>query len=215
MDRESIAQVAMDYLRQELRCPKFEVLLVDALVASEVYAFGEELKRNPSRYSKRFSFDELARSTNEYRAYEEAKGNLDKLGWRLAEMGLKRALIRVGLLYGLPIALAIYATSMDWDGLATVAIGFVAVTVGHRVLSWLRRKVRGLLRLPAEGPLMKAFELHRKMVMAYDELKGGTSSSPSRVREVLAKLSDEGAAWDASVFALLDTAIARSPGTWR
>lgn len=89
MDRESIAQVAMDYLRQELRCPKFEVLLVDALVASEVYAFGEELKRNPSRYSKRFSFDELARSTNEYRAYEEAKGNLDKLGWRLAEMGFE------------------------------------------------------------------------------------------------------------------------------
>lgn len=215
MDRESVAETAVEYLKQELRSPKFEVLLVDALVASEVYAFGEVLKENPSQYSRRFSFGQLARSMSEFQAYNEAKGDLDKLMWVWLKRSLKRAMIREALLFGIPIALAVYATTMNWEGLALAAMGFVAAAFGYRALSWLRRKARGLLRLPADEPLLKAFELHHRMVNAYEELKGGASSSPSRVREVLAKLADEGAVWDASVFAILDTAVARSPGTWR
>lgn len=68
--------------------------------------------------------------------------------------------------------------------------------------------------MPAKYPLEKAFELHGKMVLAYNELKGGTSSSPQRVREVLAKVADEGAAWDPGVFSILDAAVARSRGNW-
>jgi hypothetical protein len=52
------------------------------------------------------------------------------------------------------------------------------------------------------------------MVRAYSELKGGTLSSPQRVCEVLAKVADEGAAWDPGVFSILDAAIARSRGNW-
>jgi len=59
MDRESMAALADEYLQQDLRSPKLEVLLVDALVAREVYAYGEELKQTPSRFMRNFSFGRL------------------------------------------------------------------------------------------------------------------------------------------------------------
>jgi len=44
-----------------------------------------------------------------------------------------------------------------------------------------------------------------KMVLAYNELKGRHIIKPhSEVREVLAKVADEGAAWDPGVFSILD-----------
>jgi hypothetical protein len=214
MDKEYICAVADEYPRQDLRSPNFEVLLLDALVAREVYAYGEELKQNPSRFMKRISFNLLAVSMNELEAYDEAKGNLDKLTWMWMKSRLKWALIRVAFLYGVPIGVAWLAAENKQDGLAFAAGAFVAVLVAFRLLSWMWGKLRSLFREPAKEPLVKAFEMHGKMVLAYDALKGGTSSSPQRVREVLAKVADEGAAWDPGVFSILDAAIARSRGNW-
>jgi hypothetical protein len=76
------------------------------------------------------------------------------------------------------------------------------------------RKLRGLFRTPAKDRLVQAFELHGKMVRGYEELRGGASSSPGRIREVLAKLGDEGVVWEPEVYSILDAAIARSRGNW-
>lgn len=214
MDREGISAVADEYLRQELRSPKLEVLLLDALVAREVYAYGEELKQNPSRYVKRFTFDQIARTMGELEAYDDAKGDFDKLVWIWMKRNLKIALIRAAFLYGVPIGVAWIAAENNQGGVAFAAGAFVAVLVAYRLLSWVWRKLRSLFQMPAKEPLEKAFELHGKMVLAYNELKGGTSSSPQRAREVLAKVADEGAAWDPGVFSILDAAIARSRGNW-
>ncbi len=214
MDRDSVAGVADKYLQQDLRSPKFEALLVDALVAREVYAFGEELKQNPSRYMKRLSFNMLAVAMDETEAYDEAKGNFDKLAWAWMKRRLKWAIIRAALLYGVPIAVVWIAAVNNRGGVAFAAGAFVAVLVAYRLLSWVWRNLRRLFKEPAKEPLEEAFELHGKMVRAYNELKDGTSSSPQRVREVLTKIADEGAAWDPRVFSVLDAAIARSRGNW-
>ena len=214
MDQASIGAVADEYLQQDMRSPKFEVLLLDALVAREVYAYGEELKQNPSRWVKRFSLNQIERVMGELKAYDEAKGNLDKLTWAWMKSNLKWALVRAAFLYGVPIGVAWIAAENNQGGVAFAAGAFVAVLVAYRLLSWVWRKLRSLFQMPAKEPIEKVFELHAKMVGAYNELKGGTSSSPQRVREVLAKVADEGAAWDPGVFSILDAAIARSRGNW-
>jgi len=214
MDRESMAALADEYLQQDLRSPKLEVLLVDALVAREVYAYGEELKQNPSRFMRNFSFGRLVRTMNEFEAYDEAKGNLDKLTWAWMKTSLKWALIRAALLYGVPIVVAWLAAERNYGGIAFAAGAFVAVLVAYGQLSWIWRKLCSLFQEPAKEPIEKAFELAGKMVLAYNGLQEGTSSSPQRVREVLARFADEGAAWDPRVFSILDAAIARSRGNW-
>ena len=215
MDRFGISDLADAYLRQELRSPKFELLLVDALVAMEVYSFGEELKQYPSRYMKAFSLKTLVVAKNELVDYREAKGNLDKLTWTWMKRSLKWALIRAAFLYGVPIGVAWLAAVNNQGEIAFAAGAFVAVLVAYGLLSWIWRKLRSLFQEPAKEPLVKMFELQGKMVLlAYNELKEGTSSSPQRVREVLAKVADEGAAWDRRVFSILDAAIARSRGNW-
>lgn len=186
MDRYDIASFADEYLQQELRSPKFEVLLVDALVAKEVYAYGDD----------------------------EAKGNLGKLTWTWMKSSLKWALVRAALLYVVPIGVAWIAAENNRGGLAFAAGAFVAVLVAYQLLSWIWQKLRSLFQVPAKAPAEKVFELHGKMVLAYNELKGGTSTSPQRVREALAKVADEGAAWEPSVFSVIDAAIARSRGNW-
>jgi ABC-type sugar transport system permease subunit len=214
MDRENIGYIAVHYLGQDLRSSMFEVLLVDALVAMEVYAYGEALKQNPSRYVKRFTLDQLGRVMNELDAYEEAKGKLDKLYWAWMKNTLKWAVIRGALVYAAPMGIAWFALENKWGDIAFAAVAFVVLLVGYRTISWGWRKLRSLFQRPEKEPLERAFELHAKMVIAYGELNGGTAASPRRIREVLAKVADEGAAWDPGVFSLLDVAIARSTGNW-
>jgi hypothetical protein len=214
LDRFGISDLADAYLRQELRSPKFELLLVDALVATEVYSYGEELKQHPSRHMKAFSLKTFVVATNESEDYREAKGNLDKL-WTWMKRGLKWVLIRAAFLYGVPIGVAWLAAVNNQGEIAFAAGAFVAVLIAYGLLSWVWRKLRSLFQEPAKEPLVKMFELHAKMaLLAYNELKDGTSSSPQRVREVLAQVADEGAAWDPRVFSILDAAIARSRGNW-
>jgi hypothetical protein len=212
--RGSFVDVASAYLRQESRSPKFEVLLVDALVASEVYTYSEELKRNPSRWVKQFSLNWLALTMDESSAYYEAKGNLDKLAWARLKTNLKRSLILAALIYGAPIGIAWLAIKNNREGIVLTAVAFLVLVVGYQLLRWMWRRLRSLFRTPDKEPLVQAIELHGKMVRAYEELRSGTSSSPQRVREVLAKLADEGAVWEPEVFSILDVALARSAGNW-
>lgn len=212
--REDLIGVANEYLEQDLRSPKFEALLVDALLAAEAYAFGEEIKKNPTRYSRKFTFDTVVRAMDDAHQYNRAKGNLDELTWLWLKRNAKFALIKGVVLFGTPIVVAWWAIVNDREVVAISAVLFAGVIATYKTLSWFWKMLKGLFQEPPKEPIVVAFELHQKMVNAYDELKGGASSSPQRIREVLAKVADEGAVWDPVVFSLIDLAIARSSGNW-
>lgn len=215
LERESLARIPPKYLAQDMRSPTFEALLLDALVATEIYYFGEELKENPSRYVKKSIWsNSIERSIQEMTAYRETKGRLDQLNWRWLRLRFKRNIMRFAIVYVAPIGIILAAGSQGWGSLAVVVLTVFAFFLGYRLVSWVWRKIRGLFRDQPAEPLERALELHQKMILAYDHLQGGTSVSPRRAREVLAKVADEGAAWDPGVFALLDAACARSTGGW-
>jgi len=218
--RSEIAELADMYLNQDLRSPKFEVLIVDALVASEVYDYGELLKKHPSRFLTPQG-DFITPILEELKDYNTAQGNFEKLGniWRekALEKALKRSLIRVGFLYVVPILIAWLAARYKFDVIAFLSAAFVGLLVVRELLYWVLKGVRSIFQVPQapqKTSFQKALELHSNMVLAYQELRAGTSSSPKRVREVLAKVADEGAAWEPAIFSLLDASIARSHGNW-
>jgi hypothetical protein len=95
-----------------------------------------------------------------------------------------------------------------------VAAVFAAIAVAFYFIRGAWRFLRRLFSTPEKNGLQRAIELFHRMVVSYDELKGGIATSPRRVREVLVKVADEGASWDPSVFSILDAAIVRSSGSW-
>jgi len=213
MDKNQIVDVAEMYMKQNLRSPKLESLLVDALIAKEVYYFGEDLKQTPSKYLINFLFRFLLIS-NEIEAYDKAKGNFDKLSIVWLKGGIKIFLLKFSLFYLAPVVIALLAAAVGVPAISVIAIMFVSVLAAYQLLSWVWRKLRSLFREPDKDPLTKAFELHAQMIRAYSELRGGPSSSPQRVREMLVSAADQGAMWEPVVFSILDAAIARSKGNW-
>lgn len=218
--RSEISKIVHTYLNQDLRSAKFEVLVVDALVASEIYEYGEGLKKNPSRLLNPQQ-DYLMELVDELKDYNAAQGNFEKIVkiWRekSVEKSLKKFLICVVFLYVVPIVIAWLAARYKFDVIAFLSAAFVGLLAARALLSWVQKGVRSIFQVPQapqKTPFEKALELHRKMVLAYQELRAGASSSPQRVREVLAKVTDEGAVWEPEVFSILDAAIARSHGDW-
>lgn len=213
ISRESLSVLANDYLNQELRSGRFEALLVDAMVASETYEYGEELKSHPSRFEQNVGL-RLFKMFDEIDDYGESKGDFEKLQILWLKRGSIALIRRIAVFWLLPIIIIYGAFQAGYPTTGGVVATLFAIGVALNVIGWAWRKLRSLFRDEPKSSQVKAFELHAQMVEAYFALKDGAASSPTRVREVLAKAADHGAAWDASVFSLLDTAIARSPGHW-
>lgn len=210
-----IANVARTYLNQHLRSPTLEYLLVDALVAAETSAFGEELKKRPSSFENTDkAWSNPLRGVNETLEYGKANGNADKLIWIRYKRQLLSYLKWRGVLLGLPLVIAAFAAQQNMPAMAIVAASIAAVVFAFLVVRYFWWLLRKLLRLEPQSGLQRSIALWGKMAEAYSQLEGGTASSPKRIREVLSKVSDEGAVWDGAVFALLDTAIMRSSGSW-
>jgi hypothetical protein len=211
---ESIAGLAARYLDQPYRSPTLEVMLVDALVANETCAYGEEIKKNPSRFEPRFSLDPFARDVDEMKVYSEAKGKVDAIYTKRLTETFQKKTARLVALGIVPVVAAFWAASQDLNGFAVICGVFAAVVWTFWTLRLIWRILRKIFFKPKKGGLQKAGELFNRMVNVYDELKGGTAMSPRRAREQLSMVANEGAAWNPSVFALLDAAIMRSPGNW-
>jgi hypothetical protein len=212
VDKNTLSEIALDYLRQDARSGEFERLLVGSLTAVEIYNFGEIIKENPSRFGHKLSLDPISRDMNEMKLYSDAKGNAEKLYWLRLKVQAQNSGGRLLILFGLPIMGIVFGDRIRIEWLPAVCTAILTFVVGFYIIRGMWRFVRRLFwRKPTA--IGKALQLFQKMVQAYRELQG-PATSPTRCREVFARAADEGAAWDPSVFTILDGAIQRSPGRW-
>jgi len=212
VNRETLSELALDYLKQDARSGEFERLLVDALAALEIFQFGEEIKKSPSRFERKFSLDPISQDMDEMKLYDDAKGNMDRLYWLRVKSQAKKSFERLLMLIGLPVAGIVVGSQMRTEWLAGICGVFLAFVIGFYLVRGAWRFIRRLFWRKESG-VEKALRVLKRMVEAYRELQG-PATSPTRCREVFAKAADEGAAWDPTVFAILDGAIQRSPGRW-
>lgn len=207
---EELVGVAKSYLDSGFQSSLFEVLIVDAIVATEITSFAEELKRHPSRFLQRISLPSLWLASGETGRYIESKGNSEKLAWLTLRDRSKIALGVLFFVYVLPLFLAWFAAEHNYSELAATIVVVVATIFLWRCALWLWRTVRNAF----SRELAKTSALIGKMTQAYDELSAGEAASPQRVRELLVRAADDGAVWPPVVFSILDRAIQRGRGSW-
>jgi hypothetical protein len=210
-------QVTERYLGQELHSATFGWILVDAIVASEIYWLGEEVKRDPSEFSGSFAWDPFGRDMDEISDYNAVKGDANRLFWVRFRRRLAGGLLIFLYFAALPIGVAVWADVNDLDEFRNVAVTIVGAAVAFALFNlgrWIWTFIRVLMGGKREGGTTGAIVLWRKMLSAYDELEGGTVTNPRRIRKVLARIVREGAGWNANVFPLLDKVIQRSAGRW-
>jgi hypothetical protein len=210
-------QVTERYLGQELHSATFGWILVDAIVASEIYWLGEEVKRDPSEFSGSFALDPFGREMDEISDYNAVKGDANRLFWVRFRRRLAGGLLIFLYFAALPIGVAVWADVNDLDEFRNVAVTIVGAAVAFALFNlgrWIWTFIRVLMGGKREGGTTGAIVLWRKMLSAYDELEGGTVTNPRRIRKVLARIVREGAGWNANVFPLLDKIIERSAGRW-
>ena len=205
------------YLGQGLHSATFEWLLVDAIVASEIYWLGEEIKRDPSEFAGGFSWSPFVRDMEDIADYNVSRGNSNKLFWvRLRRHFFENFLLSFSL-FVVSLSAAIWADInelIELRNMAVLAAGLAAVFVLMCLARGLWMFFRALLGIKPEGEMKGALELRRKMLAAYRKLERGTATNPRRIRSVLAKIVRGGAGWNPNVFPLLDRAIQRSSSRW-
>lgn len=205
------------YLGQELHSATFGWILVDAILASEIYWLGEEVKRDPSEFSGSFAWDPFGRDMDEISDYNAVKGDADKLFWVRLKRRLAGGVFIFLYVVALPIGVGVWSDVNDLHELRNAAVAIVGLAsvfalfyLGRRLWAFIRVLLGG----KSESGMTGALVLWRKMLSAYDELEGGTATNPRRIRKVLARIVREGAGWNANVFPLLDKIIERSAGRW-
>jgi hypothetical protein len=209
VDKEGLPSLAGQYLSQSCRSPELERVLVDTMVAAETRDFGEEIKKWPDQFDKRPRLNKLQKMTEFAEIYDKAKGNVDEMKKAVDKRNMEKAGNKAAFWLGLPVLAIIVGAIGNIYGLVMLGVGMMVVSISWSVLAWL---VSLFKKQPAG--MTRALDLYRKMAQAYETLEGDRIS-PKRVRDELAKCAEEGAAWPSEVFAILDGAIARSPGVWK
>jgi hypothetical protein len=189
MDRDSLQESVGMYLALPVRHQQVDRCLIDALVALELFAFGDEMLNEP-RFPGIPTRSPLRRSSHPLWAFIKGQfGNVVgacllflfalvpyKLGW-IGEVGL--AVVAL-ILFGL-VCLAFF-------------IGLVGLP------SFWRQQHKATTRVT---------ELLRTMVTVYAELNSNGLISVRHFRERVARAADEGVIWPSTLFVLLDDVEAR------
>lgn len=187
LDRQSLGGVAEDYLQLPYRCEEFERLLIDALVACEVYAYGELMI---PKKKERFPVTPLRPRT--------------LVGFVLGQVIM---LLLAALLWGAAFGLnTIGVLPSDWFGGTSVIIwglwllaaAWDAVTLPLRMISaWRNKKEVQKLLLMMAG--------------VYSELDPPRPFSARHIDARAREASSAGVVWPPALFVLLDDLIARPP----
>jgi hypothetical protein len=228
-DLELLQWVAHSYLRQPWLCPLFEHAMLDALVATEIYRFGEEVKRCPSgpvdlsrmeavlpngstlEHELRSAASIVTIRDQEIEEYKKAKGKLQQLrrlrGKRAAQTAMYAFSSRI-LFFLVAPAFGIWFAFDKGYSLTGFIIGCVWIALLG--LGFLTVLIRSLTRNKGAGtnPPDKFNSMLSDMWIAYQQLSG-FAFSPDRVREVLAVCASKGAGWPPETFALLDATLKR------
>lgn len=188
---KDIANVAEQYLGLPYRVPIFERLLVDVLIAGEMYAFFKE------------AFGSRAKAEKEFWLSPSASSMLRPHPLWVYLKGVVGVTVILGGLAGiLGFAASHWSdAAVSWV-MAICALLFV-VAFGIATLSlpfeWAahRKTMRGIS------------DVIMNMNMTYLELDNSSVVSTPRLREVVVKASDVGVGWPPSLFAVLDDNIRR------
>lgn len=189
IDRSELEAVVGDYLALPYRCQALDRFLVRALIAMELYAFGDEMLN------------------------EETFGLFparSPLKQRHALLQYLRGQLVNGVLFGGIAALALWASSSGWIGVSTAEwimgiCGFLFLALASMstfalpfwwyAQAMARRRVRKLLAT---------------MSTLYNEQRSDGPISAQYVRDRAGDAAKQGVVWPAPLFALLDDIISRT-----
>ncbi len=189
MDREALEQIATDYLELPYRAPMVERLLVDALIALELYAFGDEMVRRPdSAIERTFSRSPMHQRHVLISTFFEI-------------IFLAAVFLLPAWFVGTQLTGVTSATVVNWVVGILVAL-FLLVAAFNLLLLPFRwwHQIKGRRNVKA---LIKA------MIDTYSEMGSTGAMSTKRVREAVTKAADIGVIWPGPLYALLDDNISR------
>ncbi|MGI9521172.1 MAG: hypothetical protein ACR2PG_05930 [Hyphomicrobiaceae bacterium] len=189
---EAVEYVAEQYLNLPFRAPDFERLLVDALIASEMYAYFIEAVGSKAKANRDFGFS----SSTSLLIMHPLRNYIRSI--------LTNVMIVGGVGGSISIALAYFSLfeAFIWSVAATVVI-FAWVLIYQTFI--LPRSWRHYAKHMAQGN-----KLIRLMHSTYWQLSGSGVVSTRRLREVATQAEDEGVFWPSSLFAVLDDNIKRT-----
>ncbi|KRR21403.1 hypothetical protein CQ14_07075 [Bradyrhizobium lablabi] len=189
IDRSGLECAVDDYLALPYRSQALDRFLVRALIAVELYAFGDEM------LNEKPLFGFPARSP---------------LKQSHVLLGYLRALLLNAVLLGGIAALALWAASKGWIG--ETAAGW---TTGICVALFVLLSALSTFGLPfAWRRQIKARREVSKLLLAmntiYSELKSDGPISAQYIRDRSSSAAQDGVVWPAPLFAMLDDIIART-----
>lgn len=210
--KDELLAVASEFFDTRCRCIWFERMLVEAIVATEVYTLREEWRSNPFLSTGRQTIVWTALVSF---AYESSKGISPRYDIYLWFAWLVYVLCRVALIAGLGIA-AVYLVDKGqeiWGYLTGIAAAILAMNlIGQyvvRKIAWWAAVARGdaaTARGDTAGLLQRALSAHFQVSQV--------NMNPHLVREMLTACVSRGLGIDPIVFSYLDRAIASGEARW-
>ena len=191
-NRDFLVDAGSQYLALPYRAPLLERTLIDALMAAEVFAFGQ-LVREREPFLMR-----------------HVLAPYNRINPPSAVLGYFIGNILIAIFLGVPAAIIAWVAGVIFPGQAAfwvivAAIGLWALLFAFSTILLPFQIWSGWTRRRNSRAMLEA------AVKAYAELAPGVVST-IRVREVAAAAADKGVVWPNPAFALLDDNIKRSSG---
>lgn len=185
IERSSLELAAARYLNSPFRCVPIDRLLVDALMAAEIFAFGNEMWNPYFRWTSPM--------TQTHALWSYIRGRV----WNVVVLG--GIIAFAGWLYSKDI---IGGTAFGW--IAGVLFGlmvlfFALSTIFLPSVWWRQVKTK-----------RKIVALMEDMIGVYIELQSDGAISAEHIRARAQRVAERGVKWPATLFALLDDVVRRT-----
>jgi hypothetical protein len=214
VDRDELRTVAAEFLDTGFRCIWFERMLVECMVAAEVFALREEWRSNSFLITGRQTFIWQAMVSF---AYEQSKGASPKYDIYLWIARLTYGAAKLAALAGIAI-LAVYLVDSGAE-IRGYLVGLLAAVwaiklFGQYVVRWIVWWTN-----VAQGDAMRSVLGSRIAKMVQDGMQAHRyishdNMSPYAVRELLLRSVEHGLTIDPIVFCYLDRAIVHGEFRW-
>ena len=193
IDRDTLNQSVANYVALPIRSQGIERMLVDALVAMEVIAYGDEMlnAKHHANYNKHSA------TTSPFFTAHPLK---DFLVATLVTFVIV-ALIPIAVLFGIAV---LFDANGGWLYVASLGFSGLWVLLAFASLLGLPAALTARSRLKRETS-----ELLAAMSFVHTAITSGVVVSARHIRERLEKTSDQGAVWPAEIFVLLDDIVDR------
>lgn len=186
ISRETLEEVASDYLKLPYRADLLERTIIDVLIAMELYAYGDEMVRNPEL---------IVRWLPTRSPLHQRHALLGYLHGTFCSAVVLLGLAYLGATF-LPAAIG------GWVAGILAGLFVLVLVVDTALLPWRWRHQHKKRR--------QVVDLIRLLNHTHGELSSGAVVSTRRLREVASKAADAGVVWPSPLFAMLDDNITRT-----